>query len=354
MTDDPELDRVRMVLDFTPAEVYDEFPEQERKLLESLDRRLDRTVAVKKRDRVRVVVERPGTDRERVREYHPPTIGPASSEPDEAAEPEGTVQHEVFVKEVGEEEPDEAAEPGEAEEPAEPEEPDVRQEVVLEEVEVTDTAEPRSMELDLDEPPEPYAPAEPSEVHRESETEWPDPDERYEELHGQDLEDEDEEPVGPAWPDAPEEEPEIWPEEPVEEPSDEEVGSFEEVSVSPSEPAEPGGPAEESELGWPGVDDEPDEPAADEPSGFEDVGTSEPFEPETTGEEPSDEREEWIVDSFAGEETEAADVSATDDSTADDDVIQKSFPPGTTREEIEEWAREHGYRIRNIERDDED
>lgn len=352
MTDDPELDRVRMVLDFTPAEVYDEFPEQERKLLESLDSRLDRTVAVKKRDRVRVVVERPGTDRERVREYHPPTSGPAADEG--SAKSGETVRHEVLVKEVGRDEPAEADEP---EEPSEAKEPDVPQEIVLEEVEVADTAEPRGMELDLDEPPEPYAPAEPSEVHRESETEWPDPDQRYEELHGQDLETEDEEPAAPAWPDAPEDEPEIWPEEPVEEPSTGDLGGFEDVSVSPSEPAEasePDEPADESELGWPGVDDEPAQPAADEPAGFEDAGTPEPFEPETTGEEPSDERDAWIEDSFAGEESEAADVSATDESTADDEVIQKSFPPGTTREEIEEWAREHGYRIRNIERDDED
>lgn len=89
---DADLDEVRAVLDYMPADRYDDLPEAKRKLLASLDRRLNRTVAVKTREKVQVVVERHGEGAETVRSYrHEPDEPPARDvvlEPVESAEPE--------------------------------------------------------------------------------------------------------------------------------------------------------------------------------------------------------------------------------------------------------------------------
>lgn len=215
MTDD-DLDAVRAVLDYMPAERYDDLPADQRRILSSLDRRLNRTVAVKTKEEVQVVVERAGEGAEKVRAFL-----------DDRAEPP---ERDVVL------EPVEAAEPEEAEPIPTP------------------TAGEGPTELTLDEPPQP-------ETREPIETEaWPD------------VEPETDEPEPPAdeeaWPEVEPDRPEpgsLGGFEPVDdqdegdafEPDDEETG-WPEV---PGESAAEGGADEPGERSaWP----EPDEPEEDE------------------------------------------------------------------------------------------
>lgn len=288
MSDNGELDRVRMVLDYMPAELYDDLPEAERDVLASLDERLDRTVAVRTTERVRVVVESSAEEEERVR---------------------------TLLRE-------------------EPE-PDIEEHVVLAPMEEPAPAEPRSMEMNLDEPDEapPLERVEPSPIHGAHD--WPDPDAGPDEQYGAGQPD--------PWP-GPEPGPEPWPDEPDEPGPDEETAGDEWVEEWPDRPADPtedwseepldAGPSKE----WP----EPTGPSGPSETGgglggFAEVDEGEAGAAGEAAPEPQAGRGQGRVQARAEDVAEA-------------ETITKTFPPGTPREEIERWAREHGYRIRRVER----
>lgn len=262
MTDEEDLDRVRTVLDYMPADLYDEVPDQDREKLASLDRRLNRTVAIKKTEKVDVVVERSTEDvEEKVRQLVQ----------QDDAESERKRPDDVVLTPV---EPDTGDEEDVDETPPDP---------------APTTG--KVQELVLDEPPtlSDTTPDEPVETE-----EWPDPDDRYEEQYGAETESADEDET-PPWPETGEtstggdtEPVPAWPDvgEDAQDAEDgEEPQGFREVSPDDAADGESDDAAAWPDVGgdepaddataWPDLDDESDASADEEPGdddGFREVG----------------------------------------------------------------------------------